>query len=348
MNARLYDAALGRFFSPDPYVQMPDFSQNFNRYSYCLNNPLLYVDETGEFFWIIPNISWSKHGGLSIGISFVFGIPGGASLQAGIGYNFKSGDVNLYAGATFMMNTLYANYSFANGLSHGYSFGASGFSGLPVSTNFLTVGVNYNSTHNTWSGNLSAWTFDKSGFTFDPSVSAMVFPERTTNLVRGQGFRNNNQVLQRYVDNNQHQKALDYFGFEGTYNPNKKSKNYEADGYWGATHPTTGEISYGQYAFDDYATLYATYMKESYSSKNIKSGKSIAQIPEDLQGLGLDTYLEEINGYVYAYKRQGLYLGNKLPWKGIEFYQGQLSLFGVNYSSYPKKYQFIYKTPRKW
>ena len=117
------------------------------------------------------------------------------------------------------MNTIYANYSFANGLSHGYAFGASGFSGLPVSTNFLTVGVNYNSTHNTWSGNLSAWSVDKSGFTFDPSVSAMVFPERTTNLARGQGFRNNNQVLQRYVDNNQHQKALDYFGFEGTYDP---------------------------------------------------------------------------------------------------------------------------------
>ena len=50
MNARLYDPALGRFSSPDPYVQMPDFSQNFNRYSYCLNNPLVYVDEDGEFF----------------------------------------------------------------------------------------------------------------------------------------------------------------------------------------------------------------------------------------------------------------------------------------------------------
>jgi len=43
MNARLYDPALGRFLSPDPYVQAPDFSQNFNRYSYCLNNPLKYT-----------------------------------------------------------------------------------------------------------------------------------------------------------------------------------------------------------------------------------------------------------------------------------------------------------------
>ena len=50
MNARLFDPAIGRFLSPDPIIQMPDLSQNFNRYSYCLNNPLRYVDKNGEFF----------------------------------------------------------------------------------------------------------------------------------------------------------------------------------------------------------------------------------------------------------------------------------------------------------
>ena len=48
MNDRLYDAAVGRFLSPDPYVQDPTNSQNFNRYSYALNNPLKYNDMTGE------------------------------------------------------------------------------------------------------------------------------------------------------------------------------------------------------------------------------------------------------------------------------------------------------------
>lgn len=48
MNGRLYDPVLGRFFSPDPYVQSPDFTQSFNRYSYCFNNPLKYTDPTGE------------------------------------------------------------------------------------------------------------------------------------------------------------------------------------------------------------------------------------------------------------------------------------------------------------
>ena len=48
MNARLYDPWASRFLSPDPYVQIPDFTQSLNRYSYCLNNPLKYVDQNGE------------------------------------------------------------------------------------------------------------------------------------------------------------------------------------------------------------------------------------------------------------------------------------------------------------
>ena len=50
MNARLYDPSVGRFLSPDPIVQAPDNTQNFNRYSYCMNNPLKFTDPDGEFF----------------------------------------------------------------------------------------------------------------------------------------------------------------------------------------------------------------------------------------------------------------------------------------------------------
>ena len=49
MNARLYDPMLGRFISPDNFVQMPENRQNFNRYAYCLNNPLKYNDPSGNF-----------------------------------------------------------------------------------------------------------------------------------------------------------------------------------------------------------------------------------------------------------------------------------------------------------
>lgn len=50
MNGRVYDATLGRFFSPDPAVQAPDRAQNYNRYIYVLNNPLSYTDPSGYFF----------------------------------------------------------------------------------------------------------------------------------------------------------------------------------------------------------------------------------------------------------------------------------------------------------
>ena len=44
---------MGRFLSPDPFVQLPEFSQNFNRYSYCLNNPLKYNDPDGEWIHLL-------------------------------------------------------------------------------------------------------------------------------------------------------------------------------------------------------------------------------------------------------------------------------------------------------
>lgn len=105
MNARLYDPAVGRFLSPDPLVQMPDMTQNFNRYSYCLNNPLRYVDEDGEFFWAAIGIAaligattnvaahWSeiqKEKGWKafwkgFGYAAIGGAAGGLSAMAGIG-----------------------------------------------------------------------------------------------------------------------------------------------------------------------------------------------------------------------------------------------------------------------
>lgn len=48
MNARLYDPAVCRFFSPDPQLQNPFSTQGLNRYTYCNNNPVMFSDPTGE------------------------------------------------------------------------------------------------------------------------------------------------------------------------------------------------------------------------------------------------------------------------------------------------------------
>ena len=60
MNGRMYDPNLGRFLSPDNYIQSPGNPQNYNRYSYCLNNPLKYTDPSGEKWsykqWLLASV----------------------------------------------------------------------------------------------------------------------------------------------------------------------------------------------------------------------------------------------------------------------------------------------------
>ncbi|WP_259838719.1 RHS repeat-associated core domain-containing protein [Chryseobacterium herbae] len=48
MNARLYDPILRKFLSPDNMVQDPFNTQNYDRFGYVYNNPLLYVDLDGN------------------------------------------------------------------------------------------------------------------------------------------------------------------------------------------------------------------------------------------------------------------------------------------------------------
>ncbi|MBX3254570.1 MAG: hypothetical protein KF862_10555 [Chitinophagaceae bacterium] len=52
MNARLYDAIVGRMLSPDNYVQDPINPMHFNRYTYVLNNPMKYNDPSGNMLEI--------------------------------------------------------------------------------------------------------------------------------------------------------------------------------------------------------------------------------------------------------------------------------------------------------
>jgi len=59
-NGRVYDPIIGLFLSLDPVIQAPDFTQNYNSYSYCFNNPLKYSDPTGLSSYYDP---WTNQDG---------------------------------------------------------------------------------------------------------------------------------------------------------------------------------------------------------------------------------------------------------------------------------------------
>jgi RHS repeat-associated protein len=56
MNGRIYDPRLSRFLSADIAIQLPANLQSYNRYSYCMNNPLGYTDPSGYLlFGLLPD-----------------------------------------------------------------------------------------------------------------------------------------------------------------------------------------------------------------------------------------------------------------------------------------------------
>ncbi|HRY97474.1 MAG TPA: peptidoglycan DD-metalloendopeptidase family protein [Bacteroidales bacterium] len=117
MNGRTYDPILARFMMPDNFVQDGDNAQGFNRYSYAGNNPLIYTDPDGEFFFSfigailftsvqIMNGNVNSMGDffLSIGIGAAAGTAGalvGAAVAGAIGYGGFSGGATIGAASGF-------------------------------------------------------------------------------------------------------------------------------------------------------------------------------------------------------------------------------------------------------
>jgi RHS repeat-associated protein len=133
MNARLYDPLLGRFLAPDPFVQDPESTQNFNRYSYALNNPLKYTDESGEFVFssflgplgvILDRACW---GGLINGTLYTFGALINREFSWGdLGLAILSGAINGALSSTSVSISLGRNISLAFSISPQISFGSDG------------------------------------------------------------------------------------------------------------------------------------------------------------------------------------------------------------------------------
>ena len=148
MNARLYDPLVSRFLSADPYVQSPDFTQAFNRYSYALNNPLKYYDENGEFAlsalatiglsaiiggvsnWFINGALFDTDGLTYFSIGTIAGVLGGAvGIASSLGTGFLSGMISGASGGisssftSGTFNSWVAGADFRTGLANGAKAG---------------------------------------------------------------------------------------------------------------------------------------------------------------------------------------------------------------------------------
>ena len=125
MNARLYDADLHRFLAPDKLIQEPFNSQNYNRYGYVLNNPLMFTDPSGDAFWVAVLIGAFVGGasaaiaGGDLGDILIGAVFGGAI--GGVTY----GITNVAAGGTFF-GAAEASIGFSAGFAAGAAGGAAG------------------------------------------------------------------------------------------------------------------------------------------------------------------------------------------------------------------------------
>ncbi len=136
MNGRIYDAKLGRFLSPDNYIQEPYSTQSFNRFGYVWNNPLKFTDPSGEIFWLAVAIgaviggyiggavankdlnpfNWEYQNAdtwLGIGIGALLGAVGGQMIAAGKMSLIVSAGTNIGGASFTVASAAWTNGTFA-------------------------------------------------------------------------------------------------------------------------------------------------------------------------------------------------------------------------------------------
>ena len=157
MNGRLYDPLLRRFLNADENIQDPYNTQNYNKYGYVMNNPLMYSDPSGEFFilWFLGWIA-SKFLAAMLTAAIIGAAIGAATYAIGaafsgnwswggflksVGFGFISGAVAFGIGQIFspaleVVKTFGEKLllGYAQGLMHGF---AQGFLSLVQGGDFL-------------------------------------------------------------------------------------------------------------------------------------------------------------------------------------------------------------------
>ncbi|STD09972.1 Cell wall-associated polypeptide CWBP200 [Chryseobacterium carnipullorum] len=122
MNGRLYDPLLRRFLNADENIQDPTNTQNYNKYGYVMNNPLMFNDPNGECFVPLFGV---------LVASWVAGAVVGTMVAAGM-YILKSLVNGTWSWGGFAKSLLLGAVTGAatGGLTGGMS--ASGFNGAVI------------------------------------------------------------------------------------------------------------------------------------------------------------------------------------------------------------------------
>ena len=97
LQSRYYNPTWGRYLNADKYISTAQGLISYNTYVYCLNNPIIGYDPTGEWTF---SIGWSFSafliGGFTYSISLAFDSSGNIALQTAKADVFQN-----YSGGTF-------------------------------------------------------------------------------------------------------------------------------------------------------------------------------------------------------------------------------------------------------
>jgi len=191
MKGRVYDPTLGRFLQADPHIQAPHNSQNYNRYSYVLNNPLSYSDPSGFFFDKLFKSVNKLLGDLApfVSIALTIWAPWGTGFWASVGTGAIAGGI-----ATGSLRGALTG-AFTAGMFHGIG---THFEGFADSAGVLSGGVKFAKTlaHGIAGGISSVLNGGKFGHGF----ASAGFTQAFAGAINGIGGRYGNVTSGKYFD----------------------------------------------------------------------------------------------------------------------------------------------------
>ena len=127
-GARFYDPVLGRWFNVDPAAQVA------NPYLFCGNAPMMYIDQDGRLFWLIPVLGAVIGGAMNV-ISHLDDIHNFWGALGYFGVGAAVGAASAYAGGWI------ADASKALGLFPGMLVGGAMGGATGAASSFLLTGM---------------------------------------------------------------------------------------------------------------------------------------------------------------------------------------------------------------